>query len=744
MGEDLRFDGRVALVTGAGGGLGKEYALLLAARGASVVVNDLGGDRAGQGKSAMAADQVVNEIRSKGGKAVPNYDSVEDGDKLVQTALDNYGRIDIVINNAGILRDRSFARISDVDWDLIQRVHLRGSFLVTRAAWPHMKKQKYGRIIMTSSASGLYGNFGQANYSAAKLGLVGLSNTLSREGAKYNIFCNTIAPVAASRLTQDIMPPDIFEKLKPDYVAPMVAYLGHEDCKSTGGIYECGAGWAAKLRWQRTAGANCLKPNQPYTVEQVRDNWEEICNFDGKVTYPSSSQDSMMLMLESFNAGSSDEESPASSSSDTGGDGDDDGGFNPSKAIGFEMQSLDFEYTSRDVILYALGVGVSTTQPDYLKFLFELNEDFCVLPTFGVIPAFAGLSNLTSVPGLQTIDVTRILHGEQYLELKKPLSASMKLTNKPMVVDIVDKKSGALIITNVNSYDENGELIVVNQNVVFLVGAGGFGGKRSSPHLKETVKAPSREPDASMKEKTSVDQAALYRLSGDYNPLHIDPSFAAMGGFKQPILHGLCSFGFACRHVLKQYANNDVTKFKSIKVRFSKPVLPGQTIQTDMWQEGSRIHFQSKVAETGAVCISGAYVDLHGGAELANAAGNQPPSPGLKSEMVLSAANEIVSSSPDLVKKVNGVIQFNITSNGKVAAVWTFDLKGTGAVYQGEPKSGKANATVTVSDDDFVALASGALQPQTAFLSGKIKIKGQIMLLQKLLPLFQSFVKGKL
>lgn len=742
MGEELRFDGRVALVTGAGGGLGKEYALLLASRGASVVVNDLGGDRAGQGKSSSAADQVVNEIRSKGGKAVANYNSVEDGDKLVQTALDNFGRIDIVINNAGILRDRSFARISDLDWDLIHRVHLRGSFLVTRAAWPHMKKQKYGRIIMTSSAAGLYGNFGQTNYSAAKLGLVGMSNTLSKEGVKYNIRSNTVAPMAASRLTQDVMPPDIFEKLKPEYIAPVVAYLSHEHCESTGGIYECGAGWVAQLRWQRTVGANCLKANEPYTPEQVRDNWDKVCDFEGDVNYPASTQDSMAFMLDSMSQQSSADGSSIEAGGDARGSSDDSDGFNPSKAIGATMPSKEFEYTSRDVILYALGVGVSTQQPDHLKFLFELNEDFCVLPSFGVIPAFPALGGLTSVPGLETIDVTKILHGEQYLEIRKPLATSGKLTNEPSIVDIVDKKSGALIIINVNSYDENKELVVVNQNVVFLVGAGGFGGKRSSPHLKETVKAPSRAPDATMQEKTSVDQAALYRLSGDNNPLHIDPSFAAMGGFAQPILHGLCSFGYAARHVLKMYAENDVSKFKAIKVRFSTPVLPGQTIQTDMWQEGNRIHFASKVVETGAVCISGAYVDLDGTAQQkGTAASEASPSSGLKAEMVFSAMGGLVSNSPDLIKKVKGVLQYNITSGGQVAGTWTVDLKTEGAVYPGEPRSGKADATVTVSDDDFMGLALGSLNPQMAFMSGKIKVKGNIMLLQKTAQLFQSQAK---
>eukprot|EP00095_Tigriopus_kingsejongensis_P003120 maker-scaffold366_size194251-snap-gene-0.19 protein:Tk03120 transcript:maker-scaffold366_size194251-snap-gene-0.19-mRNA-1 annotation:"peroxisomal multifunctional enzyme type 2-like" len=202
----LRFDGKVALVTGAGGGLGKAYALLLASRGASVVVNDLGGSRTGEGQSSKAADEVVNEIRQKGGKAVGNYDSVEDGEAVIKTALDNFGRIDIVINNAGILRDRSIGRTSDSDWDLVQKVHLRGAFQVIRAAWPHMKKQKYGRIINTSSVAGIFGNFGQSNYSSAKAGLIGLTSTLAIEGERSGIQANVIVPMAASRLTQDILP----------------------------------------------------------------------------------------------------------------------------------------------------------------------------------------------------------------------------------------------------------------------------------------------------------------------------------------------------------------------------------------------------------------------------------------------------------------------------------------------------------------------------------------------------------
>ena len=192
--SDLRFDGRVAIVTGAGNGLGRSHALLLASRGCKVVVNDLGGGATGAGKSSSAADKVVEEIKAAGGEAVANYDSVEDGAKIVQTALDTWKRIDIIVNNAGILRDTSFKKLSPEDWDLIYRVHVLGGFRVTKAAWDHMQEAGYGRVIFTASAAGIYGNFGQANYSMAKLGLLGLSNTLAIEGAKKNVRVNTMRP----------------------------------------------------------------------------------------------------------------------------------------------------------------------------------------------------------------------------------------------------------------------------------------------------------------------------------------------------------------------------------------------------------------------------------------------------------------------------------------------------------------------------------------------------------------------
>ena len=294
----MRFDGKVAVVTGAGNGLGKSYALFLASRGAKVVVNDLGGSHTGEGEGTRAADLVVQEIRAQGGEAVANYDSVECGEKIIKTAMDAYGSVHIVINNAGILRDVSLAKMTPQDWDLIYRVHLKGTFSVTKAAWNVMREQRYGRVINVSSAAGLYGNFGQTNYSSAKLGIAGFSLAAAREGAKRNIKVNVIAPLAASRMTETIMPPDLLGKLKPAYVSPLVAYLAHEDCEPTGSIFEVGAGWVSKLRWQRSKGA-CFSANE-MTPETVAKKMEEIEDFDTDPDYPTSSDDSVAACMQNF------------------------------------------------------------------------------------------------------------------------------------------------------------------------------------------------------------------------------------------------------------------------------------------------------------------------------------------------------------------------------------------------------------------------------------------------------------
>ncbi len=285
--DAIRFDGQVAIVTGAGGGLGRIYAIELARRGAKVVVNDYGGPRDGAGQgSTTAADRVVNEIKELGGQAVANYDNVateEGGKNIVQTALDAFGTVDIVINNAGILRDKSFIKMEPESWQAVLDVHLHGAYYVTRPAFAVMKEKGYGRIIFTSSAAGLYGNFGQSNYSAAKMALVGFMNALKLEGRKYNILVNTIAPLAASRLTEDVMPKEFLEKLKPEFVAPIVLYLCSDRCKVSGNIYNAGMGCYNRAAVVTGPGMTLGSEDTIPTIEDIAQNLDRIKSLkDGK------------------------------------------------------------------------------------------------------------------------------------------------------------------------------------------------------------------------------------------------------------------------------------------------------------------------------------------------------------------------------------------------------------------------------------------------------------------------------
>ncbi|MCO5973238.1 SDR family oxidoreductase [Actinoallomurus soli] len=273
---ELRFDGRVAIVTGAGQGLGRQHALELAARGAKVVVNDLGGALDGTGASTGPAADVVAEIKKNGGEAVASTDNVattDGAEAIVRTALDAFGRVDIVVNNAGILRDKSFKNMSPEEFDQVIAVHLRGSFLVTHAAWPHLREQAYGRVVMTSSPAGLFGNFGQANYSAAKMGLVGLTKTLAAEGAKYGIKVNAIAPIAWTRMTEDLFPAEFKDRLSVEHVTPLVAWLAHEGNESTGETYTVGGGKVARVFVAEGPG---FTKKDGLSVEDVRDNWRQI------------------------------------------------------------------------------------------------------------------------------------------------------------------------------------------------------------------------------------------------------------------------------------------------------------------------------------------------------------------------------------------------------------------------------------------------------------------------------------
>ncbi|KAF2099226.1 Fox2 protein [Rhizodiscina lignyota] len=291
---ELRFDNQVVVITGAGAGLGREYARLFASRGAKVVVNDLGGSFRGEGSSSKTADAVVKEIKDAGGIAVANYDSVEYGEKIIDTAIKNFGRVDVLINNAGILRDITVKNMKDADWDLIMTVHLTGAYKTTRAAWPHFRRQRYGRVINTSSSSGLFGNFGQGNYAAAKLALIGLTETLAKEGAKYNIHANALAPGAASRLTETVWPPDMMKLMTPTWVVPLVAVLVHSSNKETGSIFEAAAGHFSKIRWERSKGL-LLRPDDSLNPDAVLKGWNTIIDFKD-AEHPNRVADSMGLL----------------------------------------------------------------------------------------------------------------------------------------------------------------------------------------------------------------------------------------------------------------------------------------------------------------------------------------------------------------------------------------------------------------------------------------------------------------
>lgn len=278
----IRYDGKVAIVTGSGQGLGRCHAIELAKRGAKVVVNDLGGAADGTGGSSEAARAVVAEIEAAGGEAIANganvakYDEVE---AMVKEAMDQWGRVDILVNNAGILRDKSFAKGSLDDFRMVLDVHLMGSINCTKAVWDIMRDQAYGRIVMTTSSSGLYGNFGQTNYGSAKMGVIGAMNTLSQEGAKYNIKVNALAPTAGTRMTEGLIPEAAFELLTPETVTPAVLYMVSEDAPART-IIAAGAGCYSVVKIHETQGAYLAPEDQ--SPEGIAANWEAISSTEGE------------------------------------------------------------------------------------------------------------------------------------------------------------------------------------------------------------------------------------------------------------------------------------------------------------------------------------------------------------------------------------------------------------------------------------------------------------------------------
>ncbi|GAA5863265.1 hypothetical protein JCM8547_002881 [Rhodosporidiobolus lusitaniae] len=595
QGAPVRFDGKTVLVTGAGAGLGRSHALVFARGGANVVVNDMVKEN---------AEKVVEEIKKAGGKAVAVVASTLEGEKLVKAALDTFGSLHVLILNAGILRDKSFAAMTEAEWDAVYQVHLKGTYAVAKAAWPVLQKQKYGRIVTTASSVGVHGNFGQANYSTAKSAIIGLTRTLAIEGAKYGIKANTLVPNAGTAMTSTVWPEDMVQAFLPERtVSPVVGYLGSEDLEETGGLYEVSGGWAASLRWQRTEGY-AFPINQKVQPEDIARKWDAITRFDENATNPTTTAESLEAIVSNFGNESDSIDNAAGPVDYT----DSEDSPLVAQAKKDAHSSGEYTYTERDIALYNLGIGA--TEKD-LDLIFEGDENFQPVPTFGVIPQFAVSSGL-SLDWLPNFSPMMLLHGEQYLKIVKPtgeISTSGTLVSESKLAEVLDKGKAAAVTSVTTTKDrDSGEVVYENHSTVFIRGAGGFGGKKTGGDRGPATalnKPPSRKPDHVVEEKTLPQQAAIYRLSGDYNPLHVDPNFAKVGGFDAPILHGLSSFGFSGKHVFRKYG-----AFKDIKVRFAGVLFPGETLVTEMWKEGDKVVFVTKCKERNTVVLSSAAVTL--------------------------------------------------------------------------------------------------------------------------------------
>lgn len=373
---------------------------------------------------------------------------------------------------------------------------------------------------------------------------------------------------------------------------------------STGLLFEVGGGWQAALRWQRSGGHR-FPVTVKLTPEAVLDKWSRITNFDdGRADYPVTIQD-----------GSSRVSGPAPQRSKSP-TADQDWLKIIEEAKNKPPKGTEFSYDDKDVLLYNLSLNAKRTQ---LPLVYENDADFQVLPTYGVIPVFFAKTAYALDKLVPNFSPTMILHGEQYLEIRKfPIPTAAKVVIFPRLLEVIDKGNASLIIQGAEiKHARTGEDLFYNQSTLFVRGAGGFGGVRKDGASRGAASAiytpPNRAPDAIVEEKTTEEQAALYRLTGDRLPLHVDPKFSKMGGFKDPILHGLCFFGFSGKHILQTYG-----PFKNIKVRFAGTVIPGETLVTEMWKEaqGNRVIFQTKVKETGKLCIANAGVELLGGPKL--------------------------------------------------------------------------------------------------------------------------------
>ncbi|KAI8588220.1 peroxisomal hydratase-dehydrogenase-epimerase [Geranomyces variabilis] len=751
---ELRFDNRVVIVTGAGGGLGKAYATFFGSRGASVVVNDLGASRTGdEGGNHRAADVVVDEIKKAGGKAVANYDSVEDGDKIVQTAIDAFGKVDVVINNAGILRDKSFARMTDADWDLIQTVHVRGSYKVAKAAWAHMQKQGYGRIINTASAAGIYGNFGQANYAAAKLALFGFSNTLAREGEKKNIRVNTIAPLAASRMTETVMPPDMLAALKPEFVVPLVAYLVHESTEETGSIFEVGAGFVAKLRWERSKGA-VFKADSTFTPASVGAKWPQITSFD-KPQYPTSIMDTDWVGLL--------EEAKSLDGNPNPGELRFDGKVAIVTGAGAGLgraHALLFGKLGASVVVNDLGTGVKGEGAGAApadKVVEEIkaaggkavaNYDSVedgdkVVQT--AIDAFGRVDIIVNNAGiLRDKSFTRMTDLDWDLIQRVHLRGTYKVA-KAAWPYMLKQKYGRIINTTsaVGLYGNFGQAnysaakagIVAFSNTLALEGARAniivnTIAPNAGTAMTATVMPPEMvealKPDyvsplvAYLGHESTAETGSVFEVGSGWIA---KVRWQRTGGVGFPVNKTLLPEHIAARW-------SEITNFDDGRATY-----PTNTQESFA---AVQANFENVASDAAAAPAKPATTSAPAPTVTAPSKGGDVAVPGFAASKVFEQIAAGWQAAPanaktQQIKKIKSVFAFEVTNSDGKKQSWFVDLKnGEGQVGAGAPPSGKADMTVLVGDKDFVQLAAGKLAPQKAFMAGKIKIKGNMSLSTKI------------
>lgn len=565
---------KVVIITGAGSGLGKSHAEWFARYGAHVVVNDINDPT-----------NFVNQLNEKYGSncAVGNTNNIiTESDKIVATAISKFGRIDILVNNAGILRDKSFLKLTEKDWNDVMDVHLLATFNMCKSVWPHFLKQKSGKIINTTSTSGIYGNFGQANYAAAKAAILGFSKTLAIEGSKKNIRVNIIAPHAETAMTKTIFgEKELQNHFEPSFVSPFVVLLASDELQKTnrrGGVnallFEVGGGWCGQTRWQRSPGFVSRLSDIP--PEVLRDNWQKVTNFTkGKMIYPTSTEQASMAILQAVQKAEMENMSKGANNNSTTTDND----------------KNEFNYTFKDSILYNLGLGATS---DELKYTYEKDSNFQVLPTFAVIPCMNCFTKLNMDELLDNFNFAMLLHGEQYFKLHDGnLSTSGNVVTEVKPLQIIDKNGkAAIMVGGFKTYDtKTKKLLVTNEGTYFIRGATVPKDKQlldttnRSKFATENFTAPKeKQPDFEIDIETSPNQAALYRLSGDLNPLHIDPSIAKSVKFPKPILHGLCTMGVTVKALYEKYGS-----FNEMKVRFTNVVIPGDKLKIKAWKQSADI-----------------------------------------------------------------------------------------------------------------------------------------------------------